>query len=291
MQIDTWEEDLLPHFHPQYSGILQNVTRGHPVACGVLVRNDKFRIVDTESRSRALILVLQEVADYNTTNSSVIATSSGNSSSSVNNNKALLFLANVHLEAGHNEDETRFCQLKSLLKRLRNHVTEMQQQSLTATTEPPCILLAGDFNMLYSNPVYRLLSTGVWDPAATGLRQTRASRGTIHRTSSSTDITVAPQEQQQQRPQFPLLPLRELNEDSKPNTTSPNMTPKTTTKLEMTFAGGSVLDYIWASWTGASAWVVDERVLTRSRASWPSNANPSDHLPIGARFRLGDLEM
>jgi len=96
VQVDTWKDDFLTHFEPQYTGIMQKVTKGHPIGCAVLVRNDRFRVLRTESRSRALIVVLEEVLGNET-----------------------LYLANVHLEAGMDQDEKRFCQVHSLLKRLR----------------------------------------------------------------------------------------------------------------------------------------------------------------------------
>jgi mRNA deadenylase 3'-5' endonuclease subunit Ccr4 len=265
VQIDTWESDLLQYFTPEYTGILQTVTRGHPVACAVLVRNETFQVVATESRSRALILVLQEVATNSSSNT--------------------LFLANVHLEAGNGQDETRFCQVKSLLKRLRNHVTTTVTPSATThDNDEPCILLAGDFNMLNSNPVHSLLSSGVWNPDD-GMRQTRASRGSKKKTtiiSRDVDVALA-------RQQFPLLPMRELFDTT--TSTVATSRPTTTTALGTTFAGGSVLDYIWVSagWKSVTPWIVDDRVLQRLyRTAWPSADNPSDHLPIGAHFGFGE---
>lgn len=256
VQVDVWESDLLQSFVPHYTGVLQTVTRGHPVACAILVRNDKFNIVTTESRSRALILALQPVGC---------------------NNSNTLFLANVHLDAGEVHDETRFCQIKSLVKRVKNQVTDESFNNDFPEKEP-LILLAGDFNILDSNPLYTLLSTGVWNPGSEIKEQkTRASRsGAMNAAASAAPDNAS----SATRPQFPLLPLRDLY-----NPYTSRLCPTTST-IEMTFSGGSVLDYIWVSGKlHAVPWIIDDRVLQKwCRQAWPSSENPSDHLPIGAQF-------
>ena len=153
---ETWEEDFVAPLEPYgYTGVVQTVTRGHSIGCAVLVKNTCFRVLRVESRSRALIVVLEQVPCGDPNN---------------NNNNNTLFLANVHLEAGMDQDEKRFCQVHSLLKRLRHHVLVSENQSLWPTKNKnkkapdPCILMAGDFNMLHNNPVHQFLATGTWLP-------------------------------------------------------------------------------------------------------------------------------
>jgi mRNA deadenylase 3'-5' endonuclease subunit Ccr4 len=252
---DSFEVDFAaqPVLGQNYTFVLQTVTPGHEYANAVLVNSAKLRVLRSESRSRALIVVLQEVDTINPTT---------------------LYLVNVHLEAGRDHDETRFCQVKSLLKRLRNHVLLDQQQG--HTVEDPCILIAGDFNMLQDNPVHHLLSTGEWVPAKS--RQPRS------RSFQSKQSPVAIRETNgipllQRR--FPFLPVREIHQDC---------VTQRRNNQGMTYSGGAVLDYIWVSeslrWKSAVPWVVNNAVLqprTR-RQAWPDKNNPSDHLPIGCCF-------
>lgn len=221
---------------PGYTTIVQNVTRGHSVGCAVLVNTTKFQVMQTESRSRALIVILKEKL------------------SKCNQN---LFLANVHLEAGYGEDETRFFQIKSLLKRLENQWTKLQSTLSTssdnagiADLKNPAIMIVGDFNMLDNNPLFYLLSHGDWEPNATK---------DLPRKSKNR--------------QFPFLPLKETFHN-------------TQQKIGMSFSGGSVLDYIWHSdQILAEPWIVDAKSLASgTRQAWPSRDHPSDHLPIGVHF-------
>jgi mRNA deadenylase 3'-5' endonuclease subunit Ccr4 len=234
VQIDTWYDDLLPHFQTlNYTCILQNVTRNHPVACAILVKGDEWHVVSVESRSRALIVVLKEDKRHQTTPSFV-------------------FLATVHLDARWDQDATRYSQIKSLLKRLEHHQVQLQPQQPTGK---PIVIIAGDFNMLRTNPVYQLLATGKCETPAT--------------------VSSA------------LLPLHDVF-----SVESQVSSSKT---LRRTFAGGSILDYIWVSRSyglSVQPWIIDERctkLLNRQKYySWPAMDQPSDHLPIGMTFSLAD---
>jgi mRNA deadenylase 3'-5' endonuclease subunit Ccr4 len=138
VQVDTWP-DLLDSL-PGYTGILQQVERAHPVASAVLVR-PKFQVRRVESRSRALIVVLDYCEDDEQPSSS----------------SPPLYLCNVHLEAGisHDNNLVRYHQLKSLFKRLAVHCQQDQQALQEAS-----IVMAGDFNMLNTNPLHRFLRQG-----------------------------------------------------------------------------------------------------------------------------------
>jgi mRNA deadenylase 3'-5' endonuclease subunit Ccr4 len=137
VQVDTWP-DLLDSL-PGYTGILQDVKGAHPVASAVLVR-PKFQVRRVESRSRALIVVLDHCQGDEQPSSS-----------------PPLYLCNVHLEAGisHDNNLIRYHQLKSLFKRLANQCRQDKQ----ALEDAP-IVMAGDFNMLNTNPLHTFLTLG-----------------------------------------------------------------------------------------------------------------------------------
>lgn len=124
---DRFASEILEPLEEQYLGIVQNVTRGHTVACATLIRRETLCVQSIESRSRALIVGLSNEAGHR------------------------LILANVHLEAGMDQDEKRYYQIRSLLKRLRLHRTDAESNH---------VLITGDFNMLRSNPIYSYLKTG-----------------------------------------------------------------------------------------------------------------------------------
>jgi mRNA deadenylase 3'-5' endonuclease subunit Ccr4 len=281
-----WTEIWSPKFRAlNYTGIVQNVTRNHPVACAVLIRNAAFRVNAAESRSRALILVLEPCVDDLDTKTSDAEP------------EPMLFLANVHLEAGLGEDETRFNQVKSLLKRLNRKISATSHNSVEGqrTVNRPRILLAGDFNMLDSNPVYRFLSSKIDEnktmqsssgaiKVSRGPLKSRERSGSKELQSPFNGSTTSRKIRgtipwQVQPLSFAVLPLREVFCES------------TQSVLKTTFRGGYVLDYIWASWDDAKPWILDDRVLQQSSGfNGPSLNNPSDHLPIGARFQLRNLK-
>jgi mRNA deadenylase 3'-5' endonuclease subunit Ccr4 len=224
VQIDLWDSFAAELRLLGYNCVLQNVTRNHPIASAVLVKCDFADIVATESRSRALIVVLQTVQNT-------------------------IFLANVHLEAGRGDDcdNTRFNQAKSLMKRINHHVNCFKNE-----TSDPCILMAGDFNMLQSNPVYKLLKHG------------KLPRG--HQLSKRKVINI------------PLLPLLDAY----------RIRPPKDGLARMTYTNGYVLDYIWISdaLEPISTWKSHADMSETKRAAWPSYNHPSDHLPIGATLSI-----
>jgi mRNA deadenylase 3'-5' endonuclease subunit Ccr4 len=133
--------DLLSNLLPTFGGILQNVSRTHNVGTAILVRKTcPFRIKRVESRSRALIAVLENKYKSN-----------------------LLYVCAVHLDADKAWDKKtrefhqrqRENQLKSLLKRLE-HQCNVDKYDI----ENAPIIIAGDFNMLRNNPINSALSDG-----------------------------------------------------------------------------------------------------------------------------------
>jgi CCR4-NOT transcription complex subunit 6 len=142
MQVDLWEEfrnDMRDKLDYDQA-ILQKMGRNHPVANAILVKKDcRLRVVRTESRSRVLIAVLQALHD---------------DEEKENPATAPLYLANVHLEAGMDEDDIRLAQIRSLCKRLTRHVDEEDHH--------PAILFCGDFNTVRDSPLYTFLQTGAY---------------------------------------------------------------------------------------------------------------------------------
>jgi endonuclease/exonuclease/phosphatase family metal-dependent hydrolase len=401
VQIDTWYSDFLPYFqtnqnnhntnnvttndddnlikhqplHQQYICILQNVTRNHPIACAILIKSSKFQIHMMESRSRALLLVLQVTKSAPSLSSA--------SSSDVDSftfpifddtPASFLYIANVHLDARYDQDITRYNQIKSLLHRIefhwkqntgsKNSLTSHRRRSSLSSPPPPpkrrlfisdtateaslkvlnnntytskvdptptitsfdnlppshastspIMIIAGDFNMVRTNPIYKLLSTGQYKHGESTKKSTS--------TKNSRDIS-------QFAIQLPFLPLKDVynsnydqklhqkivktpSKNSKTRATAASTFAVTTSSinsvnhtvplvLRRTFAGGSILDYIWihAERVHAVPWLIDpmssitttgnqhlENVLAPPlRFRWPSPDQPSDHVPIGIRFFL-----
>ena len=275
VQMDLWDD-----FHSQlqhrllgnysYTAVLQNVTRQHPVGCVVLVKKD-WKVIRTESRSRACIVVLEEQL-LQPTSYSLISRICPSFSSPQGRERQRLYLATVHLEAGHDKSETRWNQLKSLLKRLHRQI-HLDDDVEGKTNNGAPIIVAGDFNDLWqpNSELKEVLSIGKLD-------------------SGHHYNKLAPPPAWQS-----LLPLRNVHEgESRP---------------DLTYAGGSVLDYIWVSPASFQVqqvfWGLPKPTALESSSSisfdhldeaykqvlhppqaWPAKDFPSDHLPIGATLSL-----
>ena len=225
VQVDMWD-DLQAAFNNTYTTILQQGQ--HPVVCAILVRQNHWNVLHTESRSRALLCILEHRA-------------SG----------VPWYVACVHLEAGADKDETRWNQLKSLLQRVQYHQNERQQPMGP-------LVITGDFNLWQSasHPIYQVLATGripqvlPWDTQRIWLESP---------------------------PWTQLLPLVDVQ----------------ASQQQPTFAGGSILDYIWVSpdMEVASRWKHGHVVRRRADGTyppqlWPSQVVPSDHVPIGVMLKM-----
>jgi endonuclease/exonuclease/phosphatase family metal-dependent hydrolase len=289
-----------------YEYVLQNVTRGHPVANAVLLRKDGplSKICAVESRSRALIVVLEIDNKKNDDGGG-----GGGGTREAEETRAIrsdsrrfVALANVHLEAGMDaeQDETRLYQLQSLLNRINHHRQALMKESSTvdpgtagpATTTAdgstkknatashgPEVIIMGDWNMLPDSPMYRLLSTGqlLKDPTNLNCRV---------------------------RLPLPLLPLRDafaLAEIPHRDTCSPG----SGRDAACTYSGGCILDYVWVSKDVSvqKTWIQEPVTKQRGEAAtdlgalrrrrkgrrlflWPDSHHPSDHLAIGATLQL-----
>ena len=245
IQIDAWPDFFreLQGLYP--TGILQNMTNDHPVANAVLL-GPGWHVSRVESRSRILIVVLRR--DQNDTKANTVASP--------------LYLANVHLEAGMSPESNgiRYFQLKSLFKRLRHHC-QLDKIEISKAS----IVLAGDFNMLPSNPLHDFLSQGrLQDPndaAATSVMTTTKLLDAYYgskATASGTD----------------MMPLDDHSQ------------PTQHSLLSMTYAKGGILDYIWTSEhiRIKNTLFLHPQVTSSVARQWPSLEYPSDHLPIGMDF-------
>ena len=239
--------DIMSKLSQSYDGILQNVSESHNVGTAFLLRkNCCFTIRRAESRSRALITVLEDKQD-----------------------ESLLYVCSVHLDADKSWDpktrqyhqRQRENQLKSLIKRI-NHQCKMDKQDIN---EVP-IIIAGDFNMLRSNPINEAMSEGKVHPRC--------------------DVPLRDVYLQNERNDRSSLPLYEKGESNTATTSSE------TSHLTKTYRGGAVLDYIYVS----DQVQVHDTLLCHPKAStlggekWPSKDHPSDHAPVGIDFEWsGDL--
>ncbi|EOD07442.1 hypothetical protein EMIHUDRAFT_218359 [Emiliania huxleyi CCMP1516] len=123
VEVALWDGLLRRFTSLGYSGVLQETQRQHPIANAVLFRRAALRCTQTESRSRALIAVLEslDAAD----------------------SAAPLHVASVHLEAGAEKASQRFFQLRSLLRRLT--LLQQRDEKAHATRRappPPALRLA-----------------------------------------------------------------------------------------------------------------------------------------------------
>lgn len=135
-----------------YEGVLQETKRSHPVANAVLLRQGVLRVVRTESRSRALITVLESCSRSEARPKPL--------ASPPPPSPPPLYLCNVHLEAGGDKSSTRLNQLRSLLRRV-----QFQQEADDAENGP--LVIAGDFNFDRSADLYQLLAQGALPQTAT----------------------------------------------------------------------------------------------------------------------------
>ena len=239
-----------------YQGVIQkekSSKRDFPVNA-VLVRDGCAEIVRTESRSRAFIVVLKPT----TAN-----TGNDEQDDDDNTENPMIYLANVHLEAGFDRDETRYFQIRSLMKQLEKQVLldtpdhgkyDIDSASDSDSSEP-AVILAGDFNMFSTDDIiYDLLTIGH-----------------LPDDDDDDDVLVA---DTLPEPFLPLLPLRDAYRQC----------PPVPGPVLMTYRGGAVLDYIWlsSSFTVQETWQAHPVAATSLRRTWPNPNQPSDHLPVGA---------
>ena len=141
VEVERW-----PELHAQlgelgYGGVLQE-TGGHPYGVAMLFKSDRLVCLRTESRSRAMIAVVQ-------------AAQAGAGAAGRGGGE-LLYLANVHLEAGPQKEQQRMLQLASLLKRVRFQAE--QDGAMPHVDGALPLIIAGDFNCEPRSAPHRMLS-------------------------------------------------------------------------------------------------------------------------------------
>jgi endonuclease/exonuclease/phosphatase family metal-dependent hydrolase len=248
VQVDLMWPDILSHCSDiNYTGVIQNVTRGHAVASAILIRNEcPLQIEGLESRSRALIAVL--------------------SSKEESSEEKKMFLCNVHLEAGEKDFDNmqRYHQLKSLFKRLSRQIHISREEIKDAK-----IVMAGDFNMLRTNPLHTFLRQGLLQSPEQIKNLPPAS--TIKLFDSYLDPTIDGGEIQPRPSRLHFA------------TSEENLSQDGNSILQRTYAMGDVLDYIWHSQSVSikDTLIFHPLALNREKQRWPCSSHPSDHLPIG----------
>jgi len=249
VEVALWGEFFCQLSDLGYDAVLQKTDGKHPIANAVLYRRGALRCVRSESRSRVLITVLEAV------DAAVTGTEP-------------LYVANVHLEAGAEKAAQRFCQIKSLLRRLQLQracdVAETQGRpralSPSADIHGAAVVLAGDFNFDRRSALHHLLSTGKLpeDPLVTSFGEPSAivRKGSIPYS-------------------HPLLPLADTYADCSPPWGPP---------LRSSYRNGRLLDFIWHSDGVQCLRVMPIATEAGSQQPHriPSGAHPSDHLPVGA---------
>lgn len=133
-------DDLAQRFHALgYESVLQQTQTSQPIANAVLLKKGRLRCVRSESRSRALITVVEGAQQRRSAPT-----------------PPPLYLANVHLEAGSERaaQSQRLLQVRSLLRRIEVQrardvaAANGRPRTLSPATDAPGapLVLAGDFN-------------------------------------------------------------------------------------------------------------------------------------------------
>lgn len=249
VEVGLWDGFFTQLVDIGYDAILQKTEGNHPYANAVLYRKGQFRCLRSESRSRVLITVLEAVEG-------------------APQGADPLYLANVHLEAGAEKASQRFCQLKSLLRRLELQracdVAESQGRpralSPSEDAAGAAVVLAGDFNFDRRSALHQLLSTGAL-PIGPGQAAYGEPAAMVRRGSTAYSHS--------------LLPLKEVYEACSPPWGPP---------LRSSYRNGRLLDFIWYSESVdcLRAMPVAPEAGSQQPHRIPSKVHPSDHLPVGA---------
>ena len=207
VEVAQWDE-LYAQLHGLgYDGVLQETRNGHPVACATLFKRDQLVCVRTESRSRAMIAVAEMAPGH---------ASAGDAGDA--QRRQLLYVANVHLEAGPQKEQQRLLQLGSLLKRLRMQAEADGAAGASAPSPAaaPPLVIAGDFNCEPHSAAHAMLSARPGD----GAPEAASLKGAVAAAAAS------------------LLPLHDAYA---------SCPPPWGPALRSTFRNGRVLDYIFTS--------------------------------------------
>lgn len=261
VQVDLWPDFYQTicqqDHHDGYTGVIQNVTKGHNVGNAILIKKScGLEFERCESRSRALIGVLAD-----------------------GKSKHRLYVCNVHLEAGEKEHDNlqRYHQLKSLFKRLSGQIQidEPKTQTDKDSLDEAPIIMMGDFNMLRSNPLHTFLTQGLLQ-SPEQLKNLPAFR-TIQLADAFLEFPGAQEH-------FMASDVADDVSSKLEGVTEDEINDHNI--LQRTYANGSVLDYIWISRPIKVQNTLLLHPMSKNRfpQKWPSTDYPSDHLPVAADF-------
>jgi hypothetical protein len=119
-------------------------------------------------------------------------------------------------------------------------------------------MMAADFNMIRTNPIYALLSTGAREKLQANQKSTTTKVRKINQLARTL-------------PYLPIVDVHSRVGQSKP-------------VLLRTFAGGSILDYIWTSaeYVHAAHWMIDPMSCATTTAAMRTDRHQAERPP---RFR------
>ncbi len=245
--IDRWDD--LKSFMADlgYASLVQE-NRKLEVKLAVFWRCSAITLAWSEERSRAL---LTEMTIHNTDNNNNI------SNTNTNTSDYTLFVINVHLEGSPSRASDRVSQLRHALQRLSYHLETTNRSVATAK-----VIIAGDFNSISTDAPSKFLKEGKLDAGYTD---------PINQSHPATEHDI----------HHPFV-LRDVYEVAQ-------AVPPFTRKVE--HRTGARLDFIWATTPGLEVVNVmrplpmEHRELIE-RVGLPNHALPSDHLPVGAVFKL-----
>lgn len=128
VDLDLAPDIWVPWFQSQgFNHVLQ--TRRHTVGCATFYRENRFRLVWKDIRSRALLTSFASL-----------------------NSDDVLSIVNVHLEGKASESVRRIEQITSAMRSLSRHLHD---------TMNPRIIVCGDFNSFNVDGPFQLLTTGI----------------------------------------------------------------------------------------------------------------------------------
>jgi mRNA deadenylase 3'-5' endonuclease subunit Ccr4 len=181
-----------------------------------------------------------------------------NSSNNTNINTTTVYVINVHLEGSPYRAADRVSQLRHALQRLAYHLETTGRSISTAK-----VILVGDFNSICSDSPSKFLKEGILEAGYTDPMPPDQQPATDH------DIHHP----------FHLHDVYEIAQSVPPFT------------RKVMHRTGARLDLIWATTAGLEVEAVmrplplEHRELVE-RVGLPNYALPSDHLPVGAVFRI-----
>jgi len=255
--IDRWDDLKNCMADLGYDCLVQQ--RPHEVKLAIFWRCSALTLAWSEERSRALLTEMTLHTNNITTAALSSAATMNSSNMSPRPTTTTLYIINVHLEGSPYRASDRVSQLRNALHRLEHHVEATGRDITTAK-----VILVGDFNSSSTDSPSKFLKEGRLKAGYTDpLPPNQQHPATDH------DISHP----------FHLQDVYEISQT----------VPPFTRKVE--HRKGDRLDLIWATPAGLEVEAVmrplplEHRELVE-RIGLPNYALPSDHLPVGAVFKI-----